>query len=104
MLYEFVCGQCGAESTEQHSMLDAPDIGSESCDPCSKCLVGRPIRVLSIPTVNREYQTARSKYPYVCRRYRGLDGVNSHNELGHPIIESIPHEREVAARNGLSRE
>lgn len=84
-------------------MSEAPELGARHPEPCPAC--GNPAlrRTLSVPTINREYIEARRKYPYVSRRWAHLDGAKKTPD-GHPIIESVRHEREVMARNGLMRE
>lgn len=61
------------------------------------------MRVVSLPLINPEKLRADQQYPYASRQWGELDGVNAHDEQGHPIIESQSHEMEVAARNGLKR-
>lgn len=84
-------------------MLDAPDYGSKSSRPCPLCESTSTARIVSIPVVDAGL-AGKSQYPYVCRRFHGLKGVDQTTREGHPIITSRQHEREVGAKNGLFRD
>jgi hypothetical protein len=102
MLYEFQCGRCGHVGAAHYGILDAPSIGERHAEPCPTCRCADYRRIVSLPVVNSEYQAARNKYPYVSRRWSHLEGCERVD--GHPIIESVAHEKEVMARNGMVRE
>jgi hypothetical protein len=102
MVYEFQCERCGHAGQSAFAISDAPALGAKHPEPCPACKSDRYLRVVSLPVVNREYQKGRNKYPYISRRWSHLEGCRRVD--GHPLIESVAHEREVMARNAMVRE
>lgn len=104
MRYDFTCDNCGRHAELAMSMRDAPGIGERHPDPCPACETRSLRRVLSTSVgINAEYQRARNQYPYVSRQFGPLKGIRRKEGTGQ-VIESVAHEREVMAMNGLRRD
>lgn len=104
MRYDFTCDNCNSQSELTMSMREAPGIGERHSEPCPVCKASSLRRVLSTTVgINAEYQRARNQYPYVSRQFGPLKGINRKEGTGQ-VIESVAHEREVMAMNGLRRD
>jgi hypothetical protein len=84
------------------SIRHAPKLGSRR--PCPTC--GDPDgleRVIVTPPELADVAIARQVhgYPYVDNTLANLDGCEKANCLGHPVIMSPSHEREVMRKNNL---
>jgi hypothetical protein len=100
VIYEFRCSSCGKREERSLPASKAPMLGERLYG----CLCGGDvIRVLSMPTVNAEYQRASNQYPYVEHKFRHLKGCEHHDAKGSSVILSRRHEAEVCAMNGLTR-